>query len=351
MRGLHRTYAASQLLPHTMRWDGQTARAEGHNPRYALIALLGLAKGRLLVDNADSLADDLWRRIVQSENQAALSPGDFGLGLWASSLHRKSESPFIVERARQALQSNATRLDSVELAWLLLGASHALAAGIEPGASKQLAVTAYGHLRSLFNPSTSLFYRHGRTGLARTVSRRVPCFANQIYPVMALAHFAAFSGKHEALGIATAVAENLCALQGNLGQWWWLYDAKNGGVVDGYPVFSVHQDGMAPMALAELTKAGGRDFPLEIARSLVWIDGHNELSRPMALADEGLVLRDIHRAEIGRTRRALTATMHCMGIGNAQKSSTIGQSLVVNAECRPYHLGWILYAAGALNTQ
>ena len=40
------------------------------------------------------------------------------------------------------------------------------------------------------------------------------------------------------------------------GQWWWHYDVRDGSVVERYPVYSVHQHAMAPMAL--LRPARGR---------------------------------------------------------------------------------------------
>ncbi len=64
-------------------------------------------------------------------------------------------------------------------------------------------------------------------------------------------------------GSETAAA--ICGLQGPEGQWWWHYDTRNGSVVEGYPVYSVHQHAMAPMALLDLREAGGTDH-IHVAR-------------------------------------------------------------------------------------
>jgi hypothetical protein len=331
-----------------MQWNGTSASPVGNNPRYALISLLGLAQAEFLSNESQPLVEHLWKKIAGISSTWNWSPGDLGLGLWASALANKKDSGFTADRARQALDAHSARCDSAELAWILLGASHAIAAGIDKSKAGETASKAFTLLRVLYNLSTSLFYRHANSGLFSSVSRRVPCFANQIYPVMALAHFAATTNNDEALRISSECAGNLCSLQGRFGQWWWLYDAARGGVVDGYPVFSVHQDGMAPMALLELERAGGRDYSTEIARSLSWIHGENELRKSMILQNEGLVLRDIHRSGVGRVRRALTAAMCCVGNKPTTARATTGANFVVNSECRPYHLGWILYAASAI---
>jgi len=347
LRGLQATYLNSEnSLPHSMRWNGSIATPVGNNPRYALISLLGLAQANFLADESQSLVTYLWKKVTKIAGTWNWSPGDIGLGLWASVLGKRGDSGFTVERARQSLAAHGAKSDSVELAWILLGTSHAFAAGIEVNKASETASNAFSLLRKLFNPDVALFYRHGNPGLLRSVSRRVPCFANQIYPVMALACYATTTKNAEAMRISTSCADNLCALQGRLGQWWWLYDAAQGGVVDGYPVFSVHQDGMAPMALRELERAGGRNYSAEIEKSLSWIYGGNELGESLVLESEGIVLRDIHRRGVGRTRRALAAATCCMGKKPTTARATSGRNFVVNHECRPYHLGWNLYAAG-----
>jgi hypothetical protein len=128
-----------------------------------------------------------------------------------------------------------------------------------------------------------------------------------------------------------------------------LYDAKRGPVVDGYPVFSVHQDGMAPMALLETTAAGGRSFAREVETGRAWIFGENELRRNLVHREEGLVLRDIHRSGVGRTRRMIRAATWRLGWRGRANAGPAESPFVVNRECRPYHLGWILYAAALVH--
>lgn len=341
LRGLRSTYTQpGSELPHTMKCDMERTTPSGINVRYALIALLGLAKFKADSLQADDLVSELWGRVSARRSAIEHSAGDLGLALWCQSLIEQ-DKVFTTAQALAVFEANRAVLDSVHLAWLLLGSDHALEAQADHAAGK-LNDSVYSDLLNLWNPSTNLFYRHGRTGLVASVSSRIPCFANQIYPVMALAVHARRTGCTEAAKVAQAVAENLCRMQGSLGQWWWLYDAAQGGVVDGYPVFSVHQDGMAPMALLAISKAGGRSFETEISRGLSWIFGNNELWTDLVLENEGLILRDIHRHGVGRVRRAMHSAAWTWGLRSTIHEST---RFVINRECRPYHLGWILYAA------
>ena len=62
------------------------------------------------------------------------------------------------------------------------------------------------------------------------------------------------------------------ARQGPAGQWWWHYDRRTGRVVERYPVYAVHQDAMAPMALLALERRGAASTcATPIARGLAWL--------------------------------------------------------------------------------
>lgn len=346
LSGLEATYGSSAcVLPHTCRWDGRSASPEGHNPRYALIALLGLAKARAVIGWQSALIDRIWERTLHSLSDWQPTSGDLGLGLWCAALCDRQEVPFTSERAFDTMRRTCRKLDTVDLAWLLLGGEQALASGRDVEAARALADGAKAALLRHWNPSTGLFYRHSGHSPGGAFTRRVPCFANQIYPVMALGVHVQRTGCDEARRALRTVTSRICEMQGPRGQWCWLYDARDGGVIDSYPVFSVHQDGMAPMALLEAGRALGCSFQAPIERGLEWIYGDNELSQSLVLADEGLVLRDIHQRGVERVKRAMYAWMRCYGLRRRQDSWTAPRRFVMNAECRPYHLGWILYAA------
>jgi hypothetical protein len=228
---------------------------------------------------------------------------------------------------------------TVELAWALT----ALSLGVGNGASKEVLTRVAMLVRSAFEPESGLF-RH-TVGSRSGLRGHVACFADLVYPVQALAHFHRATGDGEALRIAERCGRAMCESQGLDGQWWWHFDARTGKTVEGYPVYAVHQDAMAPMALFALADAGGTLYRDAIARGLTWLDAAREL-RGGTLVDEteGLIWRKVARREprkMVRGMQALASRVHpavrVPGMGVAFPPGTI------DFECRPYHLGWLLY--------
>jgi len=338
-------------LPYTRRLDGQNARCDGHSVRYALISLLGLAKTSWMAGDQGDLVNSLWRRIAGAK-RSHLSAGDLGLGLWAQALHGNGCQLFTAHHALRVFLGRRDYCSSIDLAWLLLGADFAFLAGFDCANAEKLAGETRTALLALYHPRTNLFYRHARRGPFSSVSRRIACFANQSYPIMALAVHGRYRNCQESSRVAADVADRLCSLQGHLGQWWWLYDVCTGHVVEQYPVFSVHQDGMAPMALLQTGWVRERSFAEPIGRGLQWLFGANELGQDMVLPHMGLILRDIHRQRRRRVQRMIHGAAWCCGWRGVPGQLHSSQGLEAGSECRPYHLGWVLYAAGlALQTE
>jgi hypothetical protein len=140
-------------------------------------------------------------------------------------------------------------------------------------------------------PASPVFPHTTGPGLVKPYREHVACFADQVYPIQALARLHHSGADKEALDTARTTAEQICRLQGPDGQWWWFYDARTGEVVEGYPVYTVHQHAMGPMALLDLAEAGGGDYDEPIRRGLRWLLGPPELGpggEPMLLDDRGL---------------------------------------------------------------
>jgi hypothetical protein len=163
-------------------------------------------------------------------------------------------------------------------------------------------------------------------------------FADQVYPIYALARFAQAYRSPEALETARECAQTICRLQGPLGQWWWHYDSANGRVVGRYPVYSVHQDGMAPMALFALGENLGTDYSPWILRGLNWISGENEVKQNLRETSAGVIWRSVFRKP---SERYWEEAIGLLGFGGNDKPPS---DLAIRFECRPYHLGWLLYA-------
>ena len=115
-------------------------------------------------------------------------------------------------------------------------------------------------------------------------------------------------GRSEALEAASRCADRLAALQGDQGQWWWHYDWGKGAVVERYPVYSVHQHGLAPMALLELWEAGGPDHRAAVAHGLGWLVRHPETAADLIADEVGVVWRKVGRREPSKlVRKARSA--------------------------------------------
>ena len=129
-------------------------------------------------------------------------------------------------------------------------------------------------------------------------------------------------------------------LQGPLGQWWWHYDSRNSRVVGRYPVYSVHQEGMAPMALFALGEVLRSDYGPWIYKGLQWISGTNELNRDMRDDSANVIWRCAYHKNHKRYLETAWASL------TTSEAGTSSDDLQVLYECRPYELGWLLYAFG-----
>jgi hypothetical protein len=176
----------------------------------------------------------------------------------------------------------------------------------------------------------------------------VGCFADQVYSIQALARYAAATGDERALAAAERGAERITALQGDEGQWWWHYDWRHGTVVERYPVYSVHQHAMAPMALMELREAGGPDHREAVAKGLGWLLERPESAAELIADDLGVVWRKVGRRDPHKMVRKLRSAA-----SSAQPELRLTWLDVlfppgpIDRECRPYELGWLLYAWNA----
>ncbi len=313
----------------------------GHSLRYTIICLLGLAKIEALGKNSPVNVKKALESIMQRAGSIN-DTGDLGLLFWLCSI----ASPNEVERSYSYLNirrgftaylaSNGCK--TTELAWCLTALSYASLA-LE-GKIPQLFELADAFYRKLVaGYGGKGIFGHGNTDGARWLLReKVGCFADQVYPIYALSKYYAVSANPEALRIAVECGDAICSLQGELGQWWWHYNATTGKVAGRYPVYSVHQDGMAPMALFELGKAAGTDYAAAIYKGLAWIYGRNELNRSMIDTNRSVIWRNIHRPTTGKYLELVSSGLF------GTSSRKMPGDLRMLYECWSYHLGWFLYA-------
>jgi hypothetical protein len=312
------------------------------SPRYTMMTLLGLHRyersGRHSPVPIAPVLDELLH-----DTGWIGSAGDLGLLLWTCAELVPERLPEVYQGvgAQGALGrfSDGRQGCTMEVAWYLTGIASCYLAGHGdlPGLAEQAlaarqilegncgASGVYGHLS---RSRSWAGYVRGRTG----------SFADQVYPTIAFARLSQALQDEKAWQMALRTAEKMCGLQAPLGEWCWHYDSVTGRVVSRYPVYSVHQHAMGPMMLLAANEATGRDFSDAIYKGLAWISGNNELHRDFVEPSLGLVWRCIY---LDSMDAYTDAALRCLQL---RSGTADAHRLKVRYECRPYELGWLLYA-------
>jgi hypothetical protein len=360
VRGLPAMRTASGDYVFTRRGtSGGRAEPVGTSLRYAAIVALGVGllpadaqRAALAGETAYDLVDRLVRTLTRT--QAVTDLGTAALVCWAAAEARHQNLAGALAHLAELDPPGGT-VYTVDAAWVV----SALAAA-RSSAQVEIYLTR-ARRRLLSGTGARGIYPHtlGGRGLVPRYRAHVGCFADQVYPIQALARLHASWPDPPALAAAEAVADRICALQGAAGQWWWHYNARTGTVVEGYPVYSVHQHAMAPMALLDLAEAGGTRHDAAIRAGLHWLTAPEELAAGTggSLIDDDLALvwRKVARNDprkLVRGLRALSTRARSgaagRGHGGARRRLApldhVFPPTVVDRECRPYELGWLLYA-------
>ena len=308
------------------------------------IALIGLSRSGA-VPTSVGMDLERTRRALFEVARRSRYAGSWGLLLWANAV---TDGPDLAEAlARlggsiEGISSLPRRLRTLELAWLLAGLAHERHRS--PSCRLVVAVGAVrAALLGRFEPRTRTF-RHAdpNSPWALRARRWVATFADQVYPVQALALASIASGDAQALEVASSAAVRMTELQGDRGQWWWHYDPRNGRVSGAYPVYSVHQHSMAPMALRTLARAGGPCLGRSIEAGRSWLSD-NELGVNLIDRESMTIWRSIERDEGLPARLA----RHSQALFGRQddRPGPIRPVLRINHETRPYEWGWWLFAS------
>jgi len=309
-----------------------------------IIALLGLQR---LAETGGAPPIDVTsiRNIILGDTTWVRSVEDLGLLTWFT-------AECVPERLGKLLNeldfskaldtySDGRQARTRGLAWFLAGIAHAQLT--RPGTLQDLtdvAAETYHLLRD--NQSEGGIFGHAMFPgfLPQAFSNRFGTFADQIYAIYALTTFGRAFQIEEPLESALGCANAVRALQGQMGQWWFLYDKRACRVVNRYPVFSLHQDGIAPVGLLALGEATGQSFHASIYKGLSWIAGANELRNDLRNLDQGLIWDSI-----GPRRPIANYWEGALSFMNISRGPQ-AKSLRIRYEARPDHFGWLLYAFG-----
>jgi hypothetical protein len=313
-------------------------RRAGTSLRYGAITALGLLRlpepdQRTLL--AGMTAQDLVGQLAKGIDEIS-GLGDAALVCWAAAECGHGDTEHALQRLA-ALDEVQRPVDVVSAAWVVsaLAAARPLA-DVEQhlAAARQRLLAARG----------AVIYPHTTDPGAPWYRAHVGSFADQVYPIQALARLHRSADDPEALAVAGIVAGAIVSAQGPGGQWWWHYDSRSGAVVEGYPVYSVHQHAMGPMALLDLADAGGDGHLDAIRRGLRWLTGPPESAAALILDEPPITWRKVARADHRKVVRGLRAASTRIVPGaRVAALDRVYPPGVVDHECRPYELGWLLY--------
>jgi hypothetical protein len=311
--------------------------ASGTSPRYAAIAALGLMrlpeKAQRDVLAGDTCNDLIGRLAKQLGGMTSL--GDVALLCWAAAEAGHADTDRALTRMAELERQERPRY-VVDAAWLV---SALVAARPQADVEERLS----GARRRLLAASGASLYPHTTGGGVPWYRTHVGSFADQVYPLQAFARLHASADDPQALTAAESVADAICAVQGSAGQWWWHYDSRNGSVVEGYPVYSVHQHAMAPMALLDLADAGGACHLQAISRGLTWLAGPPETDENLVVDDPPVTWRKVARKDHRKITRGVRAmSTRIRPEWRLDALDRVFAPGVVDHECRPYELGWLL---------
>jgi hypothetical protein len=331
---------------------GWRLRPAGTSLRYGAITALGLLRlpepdQRTVL--AGMRADDLVGQLAKRIDEIS-GVGDAALVCWAAAECGHADLDHAVQRLA-ALDQPERPVDVVSAAWVI---SALAAARPLVDVERHLAAAR----RRLLAARGAAVYPHTTGPDTPWYRAHVGSFADQVYPIQALARLHRSGDDPEALAVADTVAGAICSAQGAGGQWWWHYDSRSGAVVEGYPVYSVHQHAMGPMALLDLADAGGDRHLEAIRRGLRWMAGPPEgrsasaqsasaqsaSTVELVLDDPPTTWRKVARADPRKVVRGLRAASTRIVPGARLAAlDRVYPPGVVDHECRPYELGWMLY--------
>lgn len=323
------------------RW-GYTGKAEATtSTAICLVALsrAGVDGGELGLDQTRTL-DSLARSVRNY-------PGALGLAIWANAVNDGRDFESFLDlcgHANDGPRRLIPKLTTMELAWLLSGLLHEERRATRVGLA-ELIDTAIAALLRRQTESGLFSHAEDRVSFPNWLRRHVATFADEIYPVQALALAMVGRSRQDARDAARRTADALLERRGPLEQWWWHYNIGDGSVSRQYPVFSVHQYGMAPMAFMTLAAAGATHYRDRAQTGLNWLR-ENELRRPMLDAAAGTIWRDIY-VENGAFAKHVRDVGEVIGLSGNRRHDP--SRLRLNRETRPYEWAWCLMA-GALLT-
>jgi hypothetical protein len=332
-------------------WDKIGPQAKGSSRLYSAMSAIGISRDtqRGSLETPNTTLGSLHALALEGPS----TTGELAATIWALAEAGDDRADQLLRLFIPRFKPSAS--STMELGLVLAASAAAIDAFASAGVVARPATAAADELLARFSSSANLF-RGSASALRprQKLQARMTSFASQVYPMLGLVEFARATGTTPPAQV-TKAADRLVELQGPLGEWWWIYSSKTGAVLEGHPVYSVHQHAMAFMALAPLQNLQLGTYSSDLARGLQWIFGDNELKTPVVDFGHDMVARCIQRIgsdadgplglSVPQWRKVVLSSL---GLRSVRPPAT-ENDLEILWECRPYELGWLLYARSLIN--
>lgn len=306
--------------------------------RYSAVSLLGLQQSfRVVGEEArflpmlERFANKYWTQI----NNA----GDLGvLCSLLNSVEHSLEKPVLAAINQLCAASDFVSSSTAQEICQLLIALCEMQSHRPSGDYESLARRIWAKLQIHYYCSRTGFCCHN----TKWYRRPFVSFGGMTYFLRALHDFGRTFNDETASRLYEKVLTQMLTLQGPRGEWPWFFNAFTGKVVEYYEVYSVHQHAMSFLFLFPALAEGNDRVADAISRSYRWIFGSNELGKRMIQLDPFFIYRSIRRRESrSQLKRFVRATVSSW----LQIEPTFAplESVEINAECRSYEIGWLLY--------
>ena len=157
------------------------------------------------------------------------------------------------------------------------------------------------HVSALAKLAAERYIDHDTNLVRQTpigLRRNWSSFGAHSYMAYAFLLLARKTGSENYKNIGMDIIQKLVQLQGDKGQWGWMYNTKHGIVVDFYPIYSVHQYAYAPFFLIEAIDMGYEELREPLLKGFNWILGQNELGKSMVSNTHNVVWRNVVRRSL-----------------------------------------------------
>ncbi len=239
-------------------------------------------------------------------------------------------------------RSKALKNPIQDIAWACIGIT-TYAKKYEDKKTLDFALNVLNYLHHDLMNETTLLPKHELSLRGNFVS-----FGGITYFLMALTHYARTFNDNSIKTLFDESVKRVLLLQGKNGEWPWFIDSSTGNVMDWYQTYSVHQDSMAMLFLLPAFDSGVEGTEDAICKSYKWLFGNNQLQKAIMNQDPFFIYRSIKQNQFAeRPMRIIKSVTNKIMRRNANLKDP--QSLVINKECRSYHIGWIIYAWAGRN--